>query len=109
MVNDKNPEVITRDEALARVRKAAQASVVGPLRFVHEEGTFGTDPDMRQMHLGLKVEGGNATEIQASFNKLQVAIDETDGIQLMKAKRDGHDQPGAVILVVYYAQNTGKP
>lgn len=108
MVDDANPEVITRDEAFARVSKAALSSgVVRPLRFLDDQGTLSTDPDLRQMRLGLKVEGTNATEVRASFDKLQVSIDGTGGIQLIAAKRDCHDLPGAVITILYYGINTG--
>ncbi len=110
MVNDANPEVITRAEALARVNKAAQSCgvVIGQIRFVGDRGRLSTDPDLREMRLQLNVKGNSEREIHASFGALQDAVDRTDGVQLIAHERDGHGLPGSLATVVYYAKNTGE-
>lgn len=111
MVNDKNPEVITGDEALARLRKATEASgvIVGPIRFVGDS-PFPFGPDHRRgIRFDFRAKGSGRDEVRASVDALIDAVDATDGIQFWAATSDGEsDSPERAATAIYYTNVTAE-
>lgn len=111
MVDDKSPKLLTRAEAMALVTKAAQLAGVldGPATFGRERGFGISDPESRQMRVHVKVKGTDAAEILEHLTTLGDAIDNTAGVQVVHAEGVGPDSPERVLVVCYYANNTGQP